>query len=694
SQISATDKTGLGYDGHVNESEVLNNVVDSCESDEDDNQVNDRFKKSEGYHAVPLPYTGNYMPPRVDLSFARLDDSIFKSEESDIEDENVFESKEVKKIIKPSLEKIEFVNVRNTTIENENKGEKPRKFSHSPRARGKAYVPGEGDTNPDSNVIKDVSYAIELADERVSETNTMLRGCALVNTAHNVSVASSKDQASTASYADDVMFYFFSNQSNTLQLYNEDLKQIDIDDLKEMDLKWQVSKLTMRVKRKFETSSKNLTKLIDSQISATNKTGLGYDGHVNESEVLNNVVDGCESDRDNNQVNDRFKKSEGYHAVPSPYIGNYMPPRADLSFARLDDSVFKSKVSETIISVSKIETNASKTSKDSLKKPKTIRSSAPIIEDWKSNSEDKNVFESKEVKKTVKPSLAKIKFVNARNTTVENENKAKKPRKFSQSPRVLTKSKKVPVNTAKQSSQRAAASVSTSRHVNTAASRPNVNSALPKTYSYFKAHSPVRRPFNKKSAAKTNNFNEKVNNAKVNNVTTIGPKALVSAAEENRNNVVKSSACWIWRPKGNVIDYVSKDSGSYTLKRFNYGNPQYALQDQGIFDSGYSRHMTGNKSYLTDYQKIDGGFVAFGENAKGDKITRKGKIRTGKLDFEDVYLVKELKFNLFSISQICDKKNDVLFTNTECVVLSPLSFLMKVKSCLRFPDTTTCTVLT
>ncbi|GKE32088.1 putative ribonuclease H-like domain-containing protein, partial [Tanacetum coccineum] len=48
---------------------------------------------------------------------------------------------------------------------------------------------------------------------------------------------------------------------------------------------------------------------------------------------------------------------------------------------------------------------------------------------------------------------------------------------------------------------------------------------------------------------------------------------------------------------------------------------------------------------------------------KGGKITRKGKIRTGKLDFEDVYFVKELKFNLFS--------NSVLFTETECLVLSP-----------------------
>ncbi|GJV11470.1 putative ribonuclease H-like domain-containing protein [Tanacetum coccineum] len=92
---------------------------------------------------------------------------------------------------------------------------------------------------------------------------------------------------------------------------------------------------------------------------------------------------------------------------------------------------------------------------------------------------------------------------------------------------------------------------------------------------------------------------------------------------------------------------------------------------QGIFYSGCSRHMTGNKSYLTDYQDIDGGFVAFAGSPKGGKITGKGKIRTGKLDFEDVYFVKELKFNLFSVSQMCDKKNSILFTETECLVLSP-----------------------
>ncbi|GJV40888.1 putative ribonuclease H-like domain-containing protein [Tanacetum coccineum] len=95
------------------------------------------------------------------------------------------------------------------------------------------------------------------------------------------------------------------------------------------------------------------------------------------------------------------------------------------------------------------------------------------------------------------------------------------------------------------------------------------------------------------------------------------------------------------------------------------------LQDKGVIDSGCSRHMKGNITYLIDYEEIDGGYVAFGGNPKRRKITGKGTIKTGKLDFENVYFVRELKFNLFSVSQMCDKKNNVLFNDTECIVLSP-----------------------
>ncbi|GKE99662.1 hypothetical protein Tco_0023013, partial [Tanacetum coccineum] len=107
----------------------------------------------------------------------------------------------------------------------------------------------------------------------------------------------------------------------------------------------------------------------------------------------------------------------------------------------------------------------------------------------------------------------------------------------------------------------------------------------------------------------------RVTRQRVNNETTARPKAVVSAAMGNGKNAVKSSACWIWRPTGNVIDHTSKDGGLYMFKRF--GNPKYTLQDQGIFDSGCSMHMTRNKSFLTDYQEVDGRFVAFAGSPKG-----------------------------------------------------------------------------
>ncbi|GJS28634.1 ribonuclease H-like domain-containing protein, partial [Tanacetum coccineum] len=188
-------------------------------------------------------------------------------------------------------------------------------------------------------------------------------------------------------------------------------------------------------------------------------------------------------------------------------------------------------------------------------------------------------------------------------------------------------------------------SLNTARSVNTVQSRTSVNNAGPIKYVIDNAYSTARRPFNKLTVANNNNFTKKVNIVKGTRVNTARSKAVFSVVKGNKGNVVKASACW--------------------------GNPQQDLKDKGVIDSGCSRHMTGNRSYLTDYEEIDGGFVAFGGNSKGGKITGKGKIRTGKLDFEDVYFVKELKFNLFSVSQMCDKKNSVLFTDTECVVLSP-----------------------
>ncbi|GJU55139.1 hypothetical protein Tco_1228853 [Tanacetum coccineum] len=202
---------------------------------------------------------------------------------------------------------------------------------------------------------------------------------------------------------------------------------------------------------KFETSSMKLTKLINSQISVNNKSGVGFDSqmnenelhdcHLNKSEVFESASDSSvnEIEEENNQVNDRFKKVEGYHAVPPPYTGNYMPSRPDLSFARLDDYVYKTNVSETISSVPRIESTASKSSKDSLEQPKDVRPSAPIIEEWESDSDDDCVIRPSIEQN--KPSYAKINFVksdeNTRKSVIKQHTyrQAENLRK-SQSPRV------------------------------------------------------------------------------------------------------------------------------------------------------------------------------------------------------------------------------------------------------------------
>ncbi|GJT16994.1 putative ribonuclease H-like domain-containing protein [Tanacetum coccineum] len=164
---------------------------------------------------------------------------------------------------------------------------------------------------------------------------------------------------------------------------------------------------------------------------------------------------------------------------------------------------------------------------------------------------------------------------------------------------VATKSGQVPVNATKQSSPRATSSTSTTRPVNTAAPKPKVNDALPTTYSYFKAHS-LHAVFGDQQEMLLTILAKTVDHACLKDLTMLIYKA-----------------------------------------------------DSRILDSGCSRHMTGNKSFLTDYQEINAGFVAFGGSTKRGKITRKGKIRTDKLDFEDTEcLVLSPDFKLLDESQV------------------------------------------
>ncbi|GJU65931.1 putative ribonuclease H-like domain-containing protein [Tanacetum coccineum] len=190
-----------------------------------------------------------------------------------------------------------------------------------------------------------------------------------------------------------------------------------------------------------------------------------------------------------------------------------------------------------------------------------------------------------------------------------------------------------------------ARSFNTVRPSYTAHPKSTIHCARPRTYFQNQAQSTVHRPFYKRTTLTKRCYNQRFNTGRQ-NVNTVRARGF---------NAVKPSACWVWRP--------IKPNGA------SLSNSQ--LNDKGFVDSGCSRHMTGNIAHLSDFKDFDGGYVTFGGGAYGGRITGTCTIKTGNLDFDDVYFVKELKFNLFSVSQMCDKKNYVLFTDSECLVLSP-----------------------
>ncbi|GJV25651.1 putative ribonuclease H-like domain-containing protein [Tanacetum coccineum] len=253
------------------------------------------------------------------------------------------------------------------------------------------------------------------------------------------------------------------------------------------------------------------------------------------------------------------------------------------------------------------------------------------------DSEDEAVSKPKIEKKTVKPSFAKIEFV-------KSKEHVKSPRK----------------TTIKQGSN-----------------YEMINKACYVCGSFkhmqYDCDNHQRQFNNKKMVKPVWNYTQRVNHQNSSNITHLSPKRnMVPKAVLMRSGIVSLTTA---RPVNTAQPRTTVKSARPMNNVFNKahstGNPQQDLQEKGVIDSRCSRHMTGNISYLTDFEEIDGGYVSFGGNPKGGKITGRGTIKTGNLDFENVYFVRELKFNLFSVSQMCDKKNSVLFNDTACIVLSP-----------------------
>ncbi|GKA45814.1 retrovirus-related pol polyprotein from transposon TNT 1-94 [Tanacetum coccineum] len=165
----------------------------------------------------------------------------------------------------------------------------------------------------------------------------------------------------------------------------------------------------------------------------------------------------------------------------------------------------------------------------------------------------------------------------------------------------------------------------------------HMNVARPMSYLSKIAHSTVKRPIHEKTTFKNSNINQKVNTVKV------------------------------WKPKDKVLDHVSKyNSASINLKKFDYIDAQGISKsvkawDKRVIDSGCSRYMTENMSYLTDYKEIDGGYVAFGGNPKGGKITEKCTIKTVRFTWVFFLATKDetsgiLKSFITGIENLVDHK--------------------------------------
>nr|GEU55656.1 hypothetical protein [Tanacetum cinerariifolium] len=318
----------------------------------------------------------------------------------------------------------------------------------------------------------------------------------------------------------------------------------------------------------------------------------------------------------------------------------YSPPKKDLSWTGLPEFV-----DDTVTNYSR---------------------HAPSIDTSKCNSSDLqssnfSVTEHVESSDSImsKPMIKFVKAADCPGVIKTNKTKTarKSPVKYAEMYRNTSKSPKVRGNLQTWPKNNFAHKNVTPRAVllktgKTPINRPHMNVAQPKMISFTKtAHSNVKRHFQRKLAVKTQPRVPRVSTV-TEKIPTVDSKFSTAKSTftvdlGNKRKAIKASACWILRPKQNTTEQGPNCNGvSVTFKKYQY------IDTQGR---------------LKSYEPYDGGYVSFGQG--GGKITGKGIIKTSKLEFENVYFVKELKYNLFSVSLICDNKNSILFTDSECIVL-------------------------
>ncbi|GJX86595.1 ribonuclease H-like domain-containing protein [Tanacetum coccineum] len=532
-----------------------------------------------------------------------------------------------------------------------------------------------------------------------------------------------------AGFSDEVIYSLFAKQSEDWDLLHKDLEQIDdANEIYEKDEKLKrYRRIGMKaVKEKeqlqktvdsWKDSSKNLWRLINSGMSSNSKVGLGFEIQSNnevlsyEEEMNFSVFNCSKEDSVGKPLYSRFTKTNDFKGVPHPLSGDYTPtPQEEIDESLYvygkkgpqepEPNVSDDRSSEYSTCQSNDSAGSIGTSSEHSVDPESEISSVPpeVYVSTPITTNEKGVSDPKS--KEVEPScVSHIKTprqpikdqatpkVNRKNWNAMMERELGEGYSFTKKKCFVCGSlshlikdcdyyEKKMAREAEIKKQRVfntgngvAKPVWTNanrvnhsnkfvpRSVQLNAGRPNINSVRPNINTGRTNVNPVRPRVNTGSSnVNTVRSRQPVPNKNSNSFSPKGPHG-------NWGSAVKTSAGYNWR---NSKPNFNCDSGPTFIRT---DHPLKNMVDRGIFDSGCSGHMTGNKDQLEDFEEFNGGSVTFG-GSKG-YISGKGKIRVGNLDFDSVSFVKELgHFNLFSISQICDKQHKVLFTETECLVVS------------------------
>ncbi|GJT91963.1 ribonuclease H-like domain-containing protein [Tanacetum coccineum] len=510
------------------------------------------------------------------------------------------------------------------------------------------------------NELKARDYESEVKGPSSSNQNSQNVAFVSSNNSGSSNQAHGSNSANTNSMSDAAIYSFFTNQSNSPQLDNKDLQQIDADDLEKMDLKWQMAMLTTRARRFLNKTRRKINANGSETIGAPRE-------NRNREPIRRNVT---------------METTEAKALVAQDGLGYDW---SDLAKEGPTNFALMAYTSLGSSSSSSLDSKVSTCSKACLKSYETLKEhNDNLTKDF--NKSQLNVGAYKAGLESVEARLdvykkneaifeEDIKILkldirlrdNALTELRKKFEKAKKERddlkltleKFENSSKNLSKMLDSQVSDKFKSSLGFDSQGFDSQVFDSQMVDIQVNDKIGEGYhvvppSYTGKFMPPKPDL---VLANEDEYVFSISDSESENETE-------SMSRQRKHNNAKVEFVkynkHVKSPKESVKEVENNKQAKYPRK--NSQSPR----DYEEIDGGFVAFGGDPKG-----GKITGGFVAFGGDPKGGKITGKGKISTGKLDFEDVYFVKELKFNLFSVSQMCDKKNSVLFTDTECVVLSP-----------------------